>query len=228
MVSIGFCRRAALQCSAILFSMSLGLPGFPVASARADILTLEVSVERDVVAVGQEVRWSVWAVASETSADNFGIATITGDLMDSMGEQLLPGEIGEPFLDYGFRSGGTWDANAGILLEITAVLFSQDNSRAEAVDPRNKSGSNLGPLLFASGAYVAVRPGGHELNVSGGSLNSYFTSTGQLNGGANRVFDLRVVSAGFLVVAVPEPCSGFSVGLVMVLVSQCGGRTRRV
>jgi len=173
--------------------------------AMGDAITIRANVDKTVVAVGDDVSWSIEITVSDTASNNFGIATVSANLIDSFGDELSAGIVGDEFRDYGFTSGGDFDPTSRQLLEISAALFQQDSSKAEAIDSRIKPDTNLGPLLLARGTYVATTVGAHMLSPSAGATNNFFTAENQTTGNGTVDFDVFLETASFNVVAVPEP-----------------------
>jgi hypothetical protein len=94
------------------------------------------------------------------------------------------------------------------LIEITATEFLQNNATTESRDPANGGSlAGLGPLLYASGSYVANTLGMHTLTPSAGSTERFFTAMGQTLG-ASTAFtpaEMTFISDSFTVTAIPEP-----------------------
>lgn len=186
--------------------------------SNAGVITFDVVVDQATVVEGGAVNWQIFATVSDISTDNFGISTIAVSLSDSLGDVLLPAtSIGAPFSDYSFTSSGTFDTNTGTLLEISATLFTQNTAIAEGVAPNIKNDSNLGPLLLASGAFTPTTIGDHDLILSAGSANNFFTEQAQFVGNG-RDFQTAFGSTSFSVSAVPEPSGALLWGLTLVLV----------
>ncbi|APZ95887.1 PEP-CTERM sorting domain-containing protein [Fuerstiella marisgermanici] len=178
--------------------------------ADGGVLTFTVNVDQDTISIGQSVDWQIFATVSDSSSDNFGIASIGADLQDSTSDALVPGTIGAPFSDYDFLSGGTVNG-FGQLEAIGATLFGYDAGKVEAAD-----GSLLGPLLLASGSYSPLTVGSHSLSAMPTSAsNEYFDSITGI--GSSTPFDFGVhVSDTFTVTAVPEPSTTLAIGVLAV------------
>jgi hypothetical protein len=179
-------------------------------SAHAQTLTFTVNVIQSTVNIGQTVNWELFVTVSGSTASNFGIAAATANLTESAGVALSAGTIGTPFSDYSFSSGGT-GGGGGTLTEIGASLFTQNNATVEARDPANGGTvPGLGPLMLASGSFTAGGPNGlHTLSATAGSLNQFFTATGQFLGGGSQNFALVFQNDTYTVgpAGVPEPAS---------------------
>ncbi|MCG8648334.1 MAG: PEP-CTERM sorting domain-containing protein [Pirellulales bacterium] len=182
-----------------------------LATSRAEIITFDVVVAQNSVVEGSNVDWQVFVTVSDSSANNFGIATVAVDITDSLGDTITPGTIGTDFLDNAFFSGGT--SSGASLEEIAATQFVQSNLTGDAIDPSIVPGSNLGPLLLASGSYQANTLGTHTLASSAGSINIFFTAAGQFNGLGTVNYTTVFNSDSFTVTAVPEPATFALLGI---------------
>lgn len=192
---------------------------FATTNSNAALITFDVNIVDDTVQVGDTIDWEIFVTVSNSDANNFGIATVSANLTDTIGDMLNAGTISAPFTDNGFTSGGTVSGNQ--LVELTSVSFIQSNFTTDGIE-----GANLGPHLFAFGSYVPTTIGTHTLEVSAGSANLQYTAANQFNGAGTVDFDTVFNSAMFNVsesTAVPEPSSC----AVLALASMCGIFRRR-
>ncbi len=202
--------RFKFSACCVLLGLAVRIP-----TAQAELVTYDVNIiESGPVTVGSTINWEVFATISESTANNFGIATASVTLKDSFGSTLTPSTVGSSFSGYTFSSGGTFDAPSGELRFIGAFALNQGPSTVGA-DPAN--GGTLGPFLLATGSYAVNQVGLNTLSaIFDPNLddNTFFTAAGQENALAS---DFTVVLGSDTIMvnanAVPEPSSLAMLGL---------------
>jgi hypothetical protein len=172
----------------------------------AEFMILTLSTDKISYQVGETVNWAVQFDIGGSTANNFGLATITINLADSQGNVLSPGVVNSSFPPNGLglytRFGGAWDPTTLRLLELGAAL-PQNNL---AVVGSNASQRNNLPL--AIGSYVVTTIGNHMLIGSPGTANNFFTTSDGLNSSNLPSYSpITFNNASFNVTAVPEPSS---------------------
>jgi hypothetical protein len=175
-------------------------------TASGAVISMYVLTDKTNYFAGELVEWSiVFDIENSTALDNFGIATISANLSDSVGETLTAGTVNvtnsPSFVTFDITSGGSWDAPTNTLYEISALDFQQDPATIGA------HGSSLTNILLARGSYVATRGGTHILSVTPGSTNTHFTAAGQDFFAATSYTAINLSNATLNVTAVPEPSS---------------------
>ncbi len=197
------------QSGLLQLSMTIALLLTIFCDVRADIIDIQILTDKASYLTNETVHWRVVLNLRDQSASNFGIASIAINLQDSRGDQLSTGVVNTApaplgFGGYSFRSGGTWNAASGSLLEVGAVMFVQNS---ESVVGRTGINPTNG-IQLASGSYSPTTLGIHELTGALGSSNTYFTGPNQFLGAGDITFSqLNFEFASFTVSAVPEPSS---------------------
>jgi hypothetical protein len=176
----------------------------PETASAALVLDYVVDiVESGPVVVGSTIDWTITAAVSGTpdSGSNFGIATLSVDVSDSLGETLSAGTIGTSFAGYEFSDGGTFDDP--VLRFIGALDLTQNAATV---------GDSPGSFLLASGSYTVTQVGTHTLQAMANvDTSMYFTAAGQDNGDASPYDSVNFGSDS--VEVVPEPSSLAMMGL---------------
>lgn len=168
--------------------------------ACADTITFNVSVDKAIYFAGETVNWSVSALASDFSANNFGVSVLSFDLAEDRGEFLSTATIAVPFQDYAFTNGGV--AGAGSLLNVGASLFSYNAGAVELTS------ASPGPTLLATGSFVVNQLGLHNLSLTSEIAdNFYFTANSGTSVTTYTTVMGDAVSFNVTSAAVPEPGS---------------------
>ncbi len=189
-------------------------------TARAELVTYGVEFQDSLgnalagpVTAGSTVFWEISATVSGSTMNNFGIASLSVNLKDDLGEVMTPGTVGSSFAFpfYSFQSGGTFDVPSQELRLIGAFTTTQ-SAFAVGADPVN--GGTLGPHVLAKGSYVVNDVGLHTLSAfASGDTNRYFTAAGQSNAAASPFDSINYGSDTLQVDAIPEPASLAMMGL---------------
>ncbi len=230
-------RKVVHPFLALLLPLAL-LGAFAVSSAQAvEVIQFDINTDRPSYIVGDTVNWSIDVSILNSTAENFGIAIMSLDVDDVLGEVLTGGTVPTdgPFGSYSFSSGG--DPEQGGLLSIGALLVQQDASVTipgvgqfsfvRGADDANASApSNIREnLRLAEGSFVTTIVGQNMLvgvDPQFGTAtpaNTRFSAAGQVGGAGPEYTNVLFNNASFTVTAIPEPGSLalLSMGAVFLL-----------
>ncbi|MCA9131981.1 MAG: hypothetical protein KDA45_02455 [Planctomycetales bacterium] len=208
--------------------------------AAAEAILFDISTDQTTYVQGDMVHWSIDVNILNSTAENFGIASMSMNLNDSLGETLVPGVVPAtgPFSGY-LTSGGTPSGSG--LIAIGGVLTSQDASvtvpgvgtfkLVRGADDANEAApsNQRSDLRLAEGSFMATRVGEHSLvgSLPSEASNFLFTAAGQQVGAGREYAPISFNNASFTVTAIPEPSSALLFFAAMALGGCCRSRVGR-